>query len=46
MEMLHKDSAPMRLQPGGYYFNPGHHVHSGGCPKRCTIFVAVDGKIE
>ena len=46
MEMLHKDSAPMHLLPGGSYFNPGRHVHSGGCPKGCTIFVAVDGAID
>jgi len=46
MEMMHKDSKPMLLRPGGYYFNPGHHVHSVGCPKGCTIFVTVDGKID
>lgn len=46
MDMLHKDSRLMHLRPGGYYFNPGHRVHSGGCPKGCTIFVAVDGNID
>jgi mannose-6-phosphate isomerase-like protein (cupin superfamily) len=46
MDMEHLDSKPMQLGPEDYYFNPAHHVHSGGCPAGCTLFISVDGKYD